>query len=170
MICASPMTRKPLPRGFYRRGDVIWISTDPVTKQSKSTGAKDIESALAWREARRRKAVPRTELKALWHACEQFDAVANPSSVVYFAQARATGLVKIGHSTDVANRMRSLGTACPGGLEVILLIRGDRAIERLCHAAFRPLRVDGEWFEYRDALVRFVEAMSEQPSTGGVEL
>jgi hypothetical protein len=145
---------------------MIWVSTDPVTKRDASTGAKDIESALEWRDERRKKAVTRKELRTLWRAFENFDSAAQPTAVVYFVRSRITGHLKIGSSSRFGDRLRALTTANPGGLDVLLLLAGDPTLERLCHSAFRPLRFHGEWFEYRDELARFVEAMSEQPIVG----
>lgn len=48
-------TRKEqLPQGFYRRGTVIWVRTDPVTGGAKSTGARTVDGALAYLAERER--------------------------------------------------------------------------------------------------------------------
>jgi integrase len=42
--------------GFYRRGRIWWVRTDPVTKQAKSTKCTDLEAANRWRIGRERAA------------------------------------------------------------------------------------------------------------------
>lgn len=48
-------TRKEqLPQGFYRRGTVIWIRTDPISGTPKSTGSRTVDGALAYLAERER--------------------------------------------------------------------------------------------------------------------
>lgn len=45
---------KKLPRGFYWRGGIIWVRTDPITGKPCSTGCKNISAAQLWHEERER--------------------------------------------------------------------------------------------------------------------
>lgn len=49
--------RANLRRGFYWRGDVIWVRTDPVDKKARSTKCSDPEAAYLWEAERQRESV-----------------------------------------------------------------------------------------------------------------
>ncbi len=66
---------------------------------------------------------------------------------VYFIRAD-NGLVKIGHSSDVARRLANLRLANAGDLDVFRVIDGGRQTERWLHKRFHALRIRGEWFEF----------------------
>lgn len=51
---------KKLPRGFYWRGGVIWVRTDPITGKPSSTRCHAISAAKLWREERERLAASPT--------------------------------------------------------------------------------------------------------------
>jgi hypothetical protein len=57
---------------------------------------------------------------------------------------RAGQLTKIGRSTDVPARIRTLQTGCPSPIRLIALLEGDRESE--WHQRFAEHRVHGEWF------------------------
>jgi integrase len=48
------MGRKKLKSGFYWRGGVVWVRTDPIDKLPRSTGCHDPEAAYLWRSVRER--------------------------------------------------------------------------------------------------------------------
>jgi len=70
-------------------------------------------------------------------------AASGPKVQTYFV--RAGDKVKIGRSTDVEGRMRSLQTANPHRLELLCVIDGDE--EANWHRYFADRHVGGEWFE-----------------------
>lgn len=70
---------------------------------------------------------------------------------VYFA-AR-DGLVKIGYSANVEQRMLQLGT------RLLAVMPGGARMERLMHCHFAEYRVHGEWFHPGLGLVGFIEAL-----------
>ncbi|GJE26255.1 GIY-YIG nuclease family protein [Methylobacterium organophilum] len=75
---------------------------------------------------------------------------------IYFV-ADGCGSIKIGISTDVAQRLAGLGVANPACLHLLGDIEGDRSQERQVHNALADYRVSGEWF--RDCeVVRFLIA------------
>jgi integrase len=45
---------KRLPRGFYWRGGIVWVRTDPITRKPLSTRCKSISAAQLWHEERER--------------------------------------------------------------------------------------------------------------------
>jgi T5orf172 domain len=70
-----------------------------------------------------------------------------PSVVYYITRVDKPGLVKIGTTKNLKERLRELGTR---GREVKLLATepGDWKLERLRHLEFAPMRVEGEWFTF----------------------
>lgn len=75
---------------------------------------------------------------------------------MYFAQSKGPeGHVKIGYSENVADRIRTLTTAHPHGVDLVALLPGDRSLEAAFHASFESSRLNGEWFS-RDVLLRLV--------------
>ncbi len=67
--------------------------------------------------------------------------------VVYFIEAPATGLVKIGKTTDLQKRFAALSTQSPTPLRVLKTIPGYSDEERALHERFAKHRRHGEWFE-----------------------
>jgi len=83
---------------------------------------------------------------------------------VYFVEAVGAGLIKIGKSTNVLKRFRSLTTGCPHELK--LLGCCDYHTESDLHARFKHLRTRGEWFKATQLLREFItnEIASSGPS------
>jgi hypothetical protein len=65
---------------------------------------------------------------------------------VYFAAFGGLGMIKIGVSNDVAQRLQNIAKSekCEGSL--LLAIAGNRQIEAEQHRRFGKWRVRGEWF------------------------
>lgn len=63
---------------------------------------------------------------------------------IYFVQ-RADGLIKIGYSSSLDNRITQLRKSHEG-LEVLKVINGDRRLERELHYQFQSCQEYGEWF------------------------
>lgn len=76
---------------------------------------------------------------------------------VYFIQAEAGGLIKIGFATDVTGRLDTLQTGSPVKLVVVGSMPGVIQDESGLHERFAHLRRHGEWFESADDLLRFIE-------------
>lgn len=47
-------------QGFYKRNDIWWVSTDPLTGKRHSTGRRTLSEAREWRDARRKVAADPT--------------------------------------------------------------------------------------------------------------
>jgi predicted transcriptional regulator len=76
--------------------------------------------------------------------------------VIYFIRS-PDGLIKIGHTCNILQRMKDFRRANPS-LEVVALLDGERPFERRLHAKFAHLRVFGEWFSPGDDLMEFIES------------
>jgi hypothetical protein len=80
----------------------------------------------------------------------------NPTGFVYFVYC--AGRIKIGFTTNVADRMASLATSSPFPISLLLTIAGDPQDEAALHAAFNHSRANLEWFSLSDDLRAFLEA------------
>nr|WP_181407824.1 GIY-YIG nuclease family protein [Streptomyces coelicolor] len=70
-----------------------------------------------------------------------------PSEVVYLLGAEGLDLVKIGTTTDVERRVRTMQTGLPLTLSVLWTCEGGRALEGALHQEFREHNRRGEWFD-----------------------
>lgn len=70
-----------------------------------------------------------------------------PSEVVYLLGADGLDLVKIGTTTDVDRRVRTMQTGLPLTLSVLWTCEGGRELERALHDKFRVHNRRGEWFD-----------------------
>lgn len=78
--------------------------------------------------------------------------------VVYFADAGAR--IKIGFSTNLRNRLRSLSLQ---EKDVVLLLQGGLTLERALHDTFAKERIDStEWFVKSERLVSLIEAKRKE--------
>jgi hypothetical protein len=66
------------------------------------------------------------------------------SSVYFLAGA---GLIKIGVSTNVQSRVRSIRNASPVSIDLLGTVPGGTLGESFLHVSFAHLRRHGEWFE-----------------------
>jgi hypothetical protein len=120
--------------------------------------------------------VSREEFRA-WRAaraCGLPDAVTSPTpsevkakgflrSGVYFVFG--AGLVKIGRSTCIGDRIQELRCGSPVELHLLLVLPGDAETERELHDRFAHLRRHGEWFDYEAELEGFVLAEARKQAT-----
>jgi len=75
---------------------------------------------------------------------------------VYFAQRKHGGLIKIGWSQTVKNRLYELHAKLIGA------IPGNRATEHEIHERFAYLRVHGEWFEAGEDLLTYIRSEAQK--------
>jgi hypothetical protein len=85
---------------------------------------------------------------------------------VYFIENQESSLIKIGFSTDVDGRLKTLRTAAPN-LRLIGFIPGTVATESWLHRKFATSRVDREWFAAGDlrCFIESVGVMTPIPPT-----
>lgn len=72
---------------------------------------------------------------------------------VYIVRAGDDGLVKIGRTSDVRQRLSLLQNGCPAPLKTLLLLDGQHREERRLHDRYADLRRFGEWFEFDQSMV-----------------
>jgi hypothetical protein len=88
---------------------------------------------------------------------------------IYFVQRKETGLIKIGYSGGVPERMASLARQY-GELELLAVIEdGTRLAEHNIHKMFVHCHVEGEWFWPRDDLLQFIERARTERALTTVE-
>ncbi len=78
--------------------------------------------------------------------------------MVYFAQSTRGGLIKIGTSLKLRERLHSLSKKRHEPLRVLGIIEGRHREERAVHDRFAHLRVEGEWFSPGDDLLAFISS------------
>lgn len=81
---------------------------------------------------------------------------------VYFIQDPDTGLIKIGFSTNPYERIRMLTYKAKTLLDVLLVIRGPKTLEKRLHQRFNPIRVQGEWFKPEEELLQCIDFLKEK--------
>jgi hypothetical protein len=78
---------------------------------------------------------------------------------VYFAESKSAGLIKIGFTSCIEQRLRNEPFVGPlRNVKVLGMIKGGRDREREIHFRFRAFRRDGEWFEASPELREFISA------------
>ena len=86
--------------------------------------------------------------------------------VVYFLKARSLGLIKVGVTKNLEQRLRHLAAMSPDALILMGLFdcHNYGRAERELHSQFSHLRAHGEWFNPGDDLVEWI-AMNGCPAT-----
>ena len=87
--------------------------------------------------------------------CFQFN------SYIYVVMAESTNKVKIGFAKDVKKRLKSLATGCPYELKLITSFPASMQYEKEIHKKFSKHRSRGEWFDYKDEIVAWVDSLKE---------
>ena len=87
-----------------------------------------------------------------------------PDKVVYFAKNMEDGLIKIGTSGNVENRISALcrpskGVRCD--VKLVAVAKGSLAKERAYHAMFSASRVFGEWFSPTDDIIKEIALLEK---------
>lgn len=76
--------------------------------------------------------------------------------MIYFIQQGNDGPIKIGHTTNVIRRLKSLQIGNPNWLQVLATAHGGHPLESELHARFQHLRLIGEWFEPAPELITYI--------------
>ena len=89
----------------------------------------------------------------------------NLMTSVYFIDAPGTGVLKIGKSSNVDKRLKTLQTASPVKLNLLMTIEYDDDLERRIHRHREDYRSHGEWFYSCKPVKDFMRAYVD----GGIE-
>jgi hypothetical protein len=84
---------------------------------------------------------------------------------VYFLRNGRT--VKIGFTTSIKSRIRSIQTSCAEAVEVLMVMPGTEGTEKFLHKRFSDSHIGGEWFSLVGALADFVGfklSVTKEPS------
>jgi hypothetical protein len=73
---------------------------------------------------------------------------------VYFIQVR--GMVKIGFSSMIVNRMSKLASSSPTRVQLLAIMLGGRSVERKIHETLAADRIKGEWFRRSEDVKRMI--------------
>jgi hypothetical protein len=75
--------------------------------------------------------------------------------VIYFIHKPNEQSMKVGFSSDPMRRLATLQTGSPSWLGMYAIIPGSKTDEAKFHAALRPHRIRGEWFNDQAAISQF---------------
>ncbi len=78
---------------------------------------------------------------------------------VYFILNPDNGLVKIGYSNHIQQRLKTLSTLSGSDLTILKLTPGGKKKERELHKRLSHLRVEGEYFTDCDELRSVIEEL-----------
>jgi hypothetical protein len=127
---------------IYKRGRIWWIAYC-------IRGAQRYESARTEERNEAETLLKQRESEAgVRRLVRSTDAVALGAGV-YFLRSRATGLVKVGCSSDLDQRVKET-TFSPEHLQIVARIpvtRGWWLAEKILHDFLAEHRVKGEWFQ-----------------------
>ena len=76
-----------------------------------------------------------------------------PQGFVYLIGNKDVGILKIGYTTDVTQRLKALQTSCAFELKIIKTKKGTFDDERRLHDHHKQYRLKGEWFKWSDYIV-----------------
>lgn len=76
--------------------------------------------------------------------------------MIYFIQQGEYGPIKIGRTNNIKWRMADLKVASPYPLRLISTMEGGEKEEKLLHAAFSAVKLEGEWFGPDFCLLHFI--------------
>lgn len=80
-------------------------------------------------------------------------------NVVYFLSAIGSGAIKIGYSSNLANRIYSIGTSLPFELELVAVIEDASILtEREVHADLVDHKIKNEWYQDNDIVWNYMES------------
>ena len=71
-----------------------------------------------------------------------------PRGEVYVIRETASGLIKIGYSTEISKRLANLQRSNPNKLELLWSTPGGLDLEAALHQRFRKRRLHSEWFDF----------------------
>lgn len=85
---------------------------------------------------------------------------ASSRGVVYFVTADDPCMVKIGFTSNIERRIKSLQTANHGKVRVVGCVPGTKSDETIFHRRFHRYRRRGEWFSVAGDLEKFLKNLA----------
>lgn len=82
--------------------------------------------------------------------------------MVYVIEAVGLGVVKIGFTRDIGERMRKLAPGCPTPLRLLAMMTGGPSTEKHLHRSLATLHAHGEWFRLGPELEAII-ASADRP-------
>ena len=79
------------------------------------------------------------------------------AGTVYVANAQAAKAIKIGVTSDVGKRLKSLQTMCPVKVVLLFTLPGGRELEADLHRRFQSSQLWGEWFRLTKEIKQFIK-------------
>lgn len=89
---------------------------------------------------------------------EYYDYTGDTINYVYFIRSQKTGLIKIGTSGDVNERITNIAFVNKTRIDFLAAIEGSYTLERKLHRRFDKSRVEGEWFNPSNELMEYIES------------
>jgi hypothetical protein len=77
--------------------------------------------------------------------------------MIYLIHNKDSNTCKIGYSKAPAERLRQLQTSNHSKLELTINVEGSQAEEKQLHKKYAHLRLNGEWFQFDQAMVTDLE-------------
>ena len=84
-------------------------------------------------------------------------------SYIYFIETIDYDFIKIGISTNVSQRLKSLQSSCPLELRMLRYIKGGPKDEQYLHNRFAKYIVRGEWYCKSKDLMDFIDGEKYTP-------
>ena len=85
---------------------------------------------------------------------ESFNKIMKWSNSTYIIKTKGHNYYKIGWSSNVEKRIKSLQTNCPFQLEILIKVVDSSLNEKYWHKHFEKYRTYGEWYKFQDKQVR----------------
>lgn len=129
----------------------------PATEPTVSVGVdpSPAEPPSLREEAQRNSVTDAEKVEAEWMRLLPF-ASEFPFHVVYFVRG-ANGLIKVGTSGDLRQRLKSLRADSATPIHVLAWIEGGKTLEQSIHAALAPHRHHNEWLRPSEDLERILD-------------
>ena len=142
----KPMTSS-YPKPGYRAAPTVSQALGTCTNHRESGGLQQVSESLA-------KSQPPQNLTT-FPADAKLNACGGVGSVVYFAAS--AGLVKVGTTTDLKQRLKQLRLGSAAPIEILGAGPGDKLREQHLHELLDASRHHGEWFEPSSLLMEWLE-------------
>ncbi len=68
-----------------------------------------------------------------------------------------SNVCKIGYSANPIKRLNTIQTGCPFKLKMIVVVKGNRSVEKALHKKYKKYKTNGEWFNYKEELKEAIE-------------